>query len=183
VSEHGKSLLLLLAGVAFVAFVLLKLVLPIADRSPLRRQARARLLAARQRALAPNTKLEERASALRQAATIALEDLGRPGLAASYARRAARLEPQSAEGRGLLASALRRASRFDALERMLWRRLVESAVDDPGHHRALQELVELYRGPLRRPDIAAGLQRLSERGAAADMTQDTRASAETKEAG
>jgi hypothetical protein len=101
------------------------------------------------------------ASAWREAALAALEGLNRPSLAASYARRAERLDPNDEEAIGLHAIALRRAARFRALERFLWRRLAEHPEQKGvGYERTFDELVSLYEGPLRRPEMARVLRRL-----------------------
>ena len=97
---------------------------------------------------------------MRDAATIALEELARPSLAASYARRAERIDPGDAQAVSLVALTLRRAARYRALERFLWRRLAEHA-PGAGRDSIERELCALYEGPLRRPEIAAGLRRIS----------------------
>lgn len=101
-----------------------------------------------------------RAGALRDAAHVALEDLGRPNLAATYARRAERADPTSAESVGLLALALRRAARYRALEQQLWRKLAEDGEPDAARERAFDELLALYEGPMSRPEQARALRRL-----------------------
>ena len=151
---------LLGAGVLFALFLLLKLLRPVARRSPAQREAAERLAALRQQATDPARSPAERAAALRSAAGIALDELGRPGLAASYARRADRLDPEQADTVGLLALALRKQARFAALERLLWRKLGEASTPSV-MQRVREELVGLYDGPLRRPEVAAALRRWS----------------------
>jgi hypothetical protein len=160
-SEQARSLALVLAGIAFVVFLLAKLLLPRGVSRSGRRAEQRRLMEAQGRARDHALPVADRAAALRDAAAIALDELRRPGLAASYARRAERLDPRDGEAVGLLASALRQAARFRALERLLWRRLGEGEPSDAGHERALRELISLYEGPLKRPEIATGLRKLA----------------------
>jgi hypothetical protein len=162
-NDQTRSVALVIAGLAFVAFLLGKLLIPLGSGGrPEQRQARQRFLDARRRARDRSLSVSERATALREAAVAALEDLGRPNLAASYARRADRLEPGNADGVGLVASTLRRASRFRALERMLWRRLATDEPSAASHQRVVRELIDLYAGPLNRPEVAEALRRLSQ---------------------
>jgi hypothetical protein len=156
-SERMSNLLLLGAGVLFALFVLSKLI-PLRARDGATRAARGRLGEIKARAADHARPAAERAAALREAATLALEELRRPGLAASLARRAERVEPGSAEGLGLLATALRRQNRYRALERLMWQRLTEAS-SAALERRALDELVQLYEGPLGRKEIAAALRR------------------------
>lgn len=156
-SERVSSLVLLVAGLLFALFVLSKIV-PLRSRDGAARAARKRLAEIKARAADHTKSASERAAALREAATLALEELRRPGLAASLARRAERVEPGSAAGLGLLATALRRQSRYRALERLLWQRLTDGA-PEALERRALDELIRLYEGPLDRPEIAAALRR------------------------
>ena len=149
---------LVLAVVLFVAFLLLKSRLTISGTSADRRAARLDMAAAKQRAHAAGDNASERAKAYRDAAAIALERLGRPGLSASFALRAERADPTDQEALAVLAEALRRASRFRALEKLLWRRL--AADEGAAQQRALVELASLYEGPLRRPQRAQALRRL-----------------------
>ncbi|MFW6052185.1 MAG: hypothetical protein ACODAU_13485 [Myxococcota bacterium] len=154
----AKGWALLAAVVVFVLFLVLK------SRWPVRRfgedgERYGRLAEAKKRARAA-TDPAARAEALREAAHVALEDLGRPNLAAGLARRAERSDPRSAESVGLLAIALRRATRYRALERQLWRKLAEEAEDSPAYERAFDELIRLYEGPMRRPAQGAVLRRL-----------------------
>jgi hypothetical protein len=162
-NDQARSLALVIAGLAFVAFLLGKLLLPLGSRRrPAYRQGQARLAEARRRARDRGLSVAERATALREAAVAALEDLERPNLAASYARRAERLEPENADAVGLVASSLRRTSRFRALERMLWRRLSSTESSSGSYQRALHELIDLYAGPLKRPEVAEALRRMSQ---------------------
>ena len=161
-SERLSSMLLLAAGLLFALFVLSKII-PFRVRDGAAQAARKRLAEIKARAADHARPAAERAAALREAATLALEELRRPGLAASLARRAERLEPGSAEGLGLLAAALRRQSRYRALERLLWQRLTGAGagtLEQRGlEQRALDELIKLYEGPLDRPEIATALRR------------------------
>lgn len=159
-SAQAQSLMLLGAGLLFVLFLVAKLVVPRRLRGRDTREVRMRIAEAKRRASDHALDRAERAAALRQAAMIALEELRRPSLAASYARRADRLDPSAPEAIALLSAALRRASRFRALERLLWRRVADGGETDPTAERALQELLSLYDGPLRQPEVARALRRL-----------------------
>ena len=158
-SDATRSLLLVLAGVAFVAFVLFKPRFARRARTPAAVAARKAIAAAKQRARDVSASASTRAAALRDAASLALNELAQPGLAASFARRAEKLDPQNEATFGLLASSLHRASRFRALERMLWRRLGSANPTEGEYQRTLEELIALYQGPLKRVEIASALQR------------------------
>jgi len=160
VSLQTPSLALLIAGLVFLLFLLLKLLGPPGTRGQAARAARERIAAAKRRASDGALSAAERAAALREAALIAMEELRRPGLAASYARRAERLDPDAAEGLALLSLTLRGAARYQALERLLWRRLAAAEPRAAATERALHELLSLYEGPLRRPEVARALRRL-----------------------
>jgi hypothetical protein len=162
-NEQNRSIALVVAGLLFVAFLLAKLLIRPSRRGPLTRPERLRLAEDARRARDGALSPAERAAALRKAATTALE-LERPRLAATYARRAERLEPGNTESVNLIARALRRASRFRALESMLWRNLAETESDPASSQGALFELIELYAGPLKRPEIAAALRRIGHEG-------------------
>jgi hypothetical protein len=158
-SEGMRSAAVIVAVVAFVVFLVLRL-LPLgsrARRGPGTNAARERIAAAKRRGSDHTSSPVERAAAMREAALLTLNELRHPSLAASYARRAEKLDPQNAESVGLLATSLRRASRFVALERLLWRHLAEGAPHGPSYARALDELIALYAGPLKRPEIASAL--------------------------
>jgi len=170
VNEQARSVALVVAGLAFIAFLVLRLLVPFGGGAVRQGEPGRRLADARRRARAPGLRPAERALALREAASIALEELKRPGLAASYALRAERLYPEDAQAVGLLANALRRATRYHALERLLWRRVAKSDASAAGHLRALEELIGLYDGPLRRPEIAEGLRRMSGRDPSAEQS-------------
>ncbi|MEM9073910.1 MAG: hypothetical protein AAGE52_35790 [Myxococcota bacterium] len=141
----GTVPILIAVGV-FGAFLLLKSRIPL-FRDPALVRARKSIAAAKQEAR--RSRGPKRASAFRRAATLALEDLGRPALAASFARRADKADPTSPENVRLLARAMRSAERHRALERLLWRRLDEASIDSERGNRIFQELLGLYEGPLR----------------------------------
>ncbi len=105
---------------------------------------------------APN--LDERALAFQEAARAALASQ-RTRLAAVYALRAERARPMDKESQNLVTSTLKRASRYRALERFLWKKLADNPDSEAGHW--LEELAELYQGPLRQPVRAQALRRLS----------------------
>ena len=154
------------AGYALLGALLLFLVfLVVKSRLPLirgmtdeQRAAKAKIAEAKLAARAAGNDPAARAAAFRKAAAVALEELGRPGLAASFALRAERADPGDGRAVGVLSVALRRQARFGALEKMLWRRL--SADPGPAFERAFTELLALYDGPMRKPERAAALRRL-----------------------
>ncbi len=172
-SSEPTSLALVLVGLLFAAFILLKLYRPAVSRTPQWKEVKRSIAEAKKRARDRSLGPAERAAAWREAAAAALEGLKHPSLAATYARRAERLDPDDEEAVGLLAVSLRRAARYRALERFLWRRLAASGggVADgssadgevapgkrgAGYDRAFSELLKLYEGPLRRPEIAGAL--------------------------
>lgn len=147
---------LLVAAALFAAFVVFKSRFPLAGRNPAIRDARERLAAAKAKAREARRDPARRAEALREAALIALDELGRPNLAASYARRAARAAPDDPESLHVAALAMRRARRYAALEKLLWRRLDQEI----GQEVSVQELLALYEGPLKRPEQARVLRAL-----------------------
>lgn len=155
-----QNLLLLLGGAGFAAFLLLKVLTALGGRDGASHAARRRVLAAKKRGSDRSLPVVQRAAALREAANAAIEELGRPALAAALARRAERLDPADADATGLLALALRRGARYSALERLLWRQLADHAGEaEPSYSKAFDELVALYEGPLQRPETARALRR------------------------
>jgi hypothetical protein len=159
--SEPASILFVLVGVLFVAFLLFKLVRPSFLSRANKHEVKRKIADAKRRARLRDAGPRQSASAWREAAWAALEGLNRPSLAASYARRAERLDPNDAEAVGLLATALRRAARYRALERFLWRRLADHPDQKgAGYERTFDELVRLYEGPFRRPEMARALRRL-----------------------
>lgn len=156
-----QNVLLLLGGAGFAAFLLLKVLTAFGGRDGASYEARRRVLAAKKRGSDRSLPGAQRAAALREAANAALEELGRPALAAALARRAERLDPtHAADATGLLALALRRGARYSALERLLWRQLADhGGGPEPSYAKAFDELVALYEGPLQRPETARALRR------------------------
>ncbi len=149
----------LLSAVAlFLLFVIVKLRFPLfAD--PAMVDARKKMIDAKKRAREQSG--AERARAWRQAADIALEDLGRPNLAASYARRAYRADPDDGESLAVVSRAMIRARRYGALEKLLWRRLAKDPTPERREH-LFAELLRLYDGPMRRPSQAKVIRELIE---------------------
>jgi hypothetical protein len=161
----AQSLLLLLGGAGFLAFLVLKMLVGLNERDGDTQAAKQRMLEAKRRGGDRSAGNAQRAAAFREAATAALEGLGRPRLAAAFARRAERLEPGNQEAVSLIALTLRRSARYSALERFLWQRLADfESSDGQAFSRAFDELIALYDGPLRRPETARVLRRF--RGAA-----------------
>ena len=172
-SSEPTSLALVLVGLLFAAFILIKLYRPAVSRTPQWKEVKRRIAEAKRRARDRSLQPAIRAAAWREAAAAALEGLKHPSLAATYARRAERLDPDDEKAVGLLAVSLRRAARYRALERFLWRRLAAAGSPDAdgasgaeevvpgrrgaGYNRAYSELLKLYDGPLRRPEIARAL--------------------------
>jgi hypothetical protein len=154
------SLALAIAGALFLFYVLLKLRYSLLPASAEVRDVKRRIQQAQVRAHDRNASAELRARAFCEAAQVALEELGRPNLAASYARRAQRVDPSLAEAVRLLSVSLQRGGRLRALERLLWRRLAREDAASPGYQRAYDELVKLYSGPMKKPDRAAVLKRM-----------------------
>jgi len=146
--------ILVVTGV-FAVFVLLKSRYSLAGNEGAR-EARARFSEAKARARAAVNNPSARAQALRDAALVALKDLHRPNLAASYARRAARAAPDDPESIRVAALAMRRAHRYAALEKLLWRRLDREV----GCEVTFTELLALYEGPMKRPAQARVLRAL-----------------------
>ena len=153
---------LLVAVVLFVGFILLKSRIPLLPRDPAVVAARRRIAAAKRRAKAAREDRRVRAEAWRQAAGIALDELDDPGLAASYAMRASRADPDDADAVSAVIRALHAGGRTRALERHLWRRLQGPTGD--AYDRAFEQLLALYDGPLRKPERAAALRALRQRG-------------------
>jgi hypothetical protein len=155
------SWVLLAAVILFVLFMLVKLRVPLTGPSE-RVEAKRRLGDVKQRVRDAHDDPQGRARALREAANVALEELGQPNLAASYARRAERADPEDTSAVHVLAVALRRANRYRALEKLLWRRLA-NAPPGPVYERAFEELLSLYEGPMRRRAQAKVLRELRAR--------------------
>ena len=161
--SEPTGIALLIAGLLFAVFLLLKMFRPPAAKTPQWLQAKRTIDEAKRRGRDKTKDARQRAKAWRDASLAALEGLNRPGLAASYAFRAERLDPGDIEAVNLLMLTLRRAERYRALERFLWRRLASDPLDQTAAADTffLTELLKLYEGPLRRPEIAAGLRRIA----------------------
>ncbi len=164
-----KSWVLLLVGVLFFSYLFFKLRLSLSPGTPEVREAKRLIQQAKRRAREPGRSPKERADAWREAAMVALEQLERPNLAASYARRAERADPEDPAAVRVLSLTFREAGRIRALERLLWRRLAQ-VPKGAAFTRAFAELVSLYDGPLRRPERAMVLRRL--RGASLPPQDD-----------
>ena len=147
--------------VVFALFLQVKSRVGIGGRQRGNREGRARIAAIKKEIFSHKRDPEKRALLWRRAAQIALEDLGRPYRAATYARRADKLDPDAKEAVPLIAKAFRRARRYRSLERLLWRRLDRSeSWTGEVSAATISELIALYRGPLRRPAQARALERL-----------------------
>jgi hypothetical protein len=156
-----EAIAIAIAGALLVAWIVAKAVMargrggvPVSVRAPLA-EAKKQARAAKDPAA--------RAHAWLEAARIVVR-AGRPSLAASYAVRAERADPSSVEAVEILEKCLLAARRYKALERFLWRRLREDA--SPARARALDALIALYAGPLKKRDRARALEKLRGGGAA-----------------
>jgi hypothetical protein len=155
----AKSWLYIAVFALFLTYMLGKLKLSLASASPEAREAKRQIEDAKRRARQAGRTAKERADAWREAAMIALEQLERPNLAASYARRAERADPDDAAAVRVLSLTMREAGRLRALERLLWRRLAQ-VPQGAAFTRTFEELIALYAGPMKRPDRAVVLRRL-----------------------
>lgn len=148
---------LLAAALLFVLFVVGQALLPaILGRGP-RRAANARLSTAVANGTDTAHSAAERAAALRDASTIALDEIHKPRLAARYARWADQALPGHPETIALLARTMTRAGRHAALEKILWRTL---DAHPEAHDAARDALIALYEGAMRVPERARVLRRL-----------------------
>jgi len=163
--EGATSWLIGAAVVLFVVYLVVKSRVSLVPQGPEVAEAKRSIAEAKRRARESAGDAKARARAWRDAATAALEGLHQPSLAASFARRAERADPDDAEALGVLALALRKSARLSALERLLWRRLAaDSQRHGLAYERALDELIKLYEGPLRRSERARVLRDLRARG-------------------
>lgn len=140
----------------FVGFLLLKSRVSLRPRDPVRAEATRKIREAKKRARDGAGDDRARLEAWLEASRVALEELGRPRLAGSFAVRAAQIDPDSEEAYALMADSFRDAKRYRALERFLWRRL--DGPRGPGYDRAFAELVDLYQGPMHAPERAHALE-------------------------
>ncbi len=157
-----EVILPLAALLFFVLFVLVKSQFSLRGADPAMADARRKIAMARQRARAAKGSPKERAAAYREAALIALEELGRPNRAAFYARRADRADPEDPASIRVVARAMVRAKRYPALEKLLWTRLADSAPESERFGATFNEILDLYEGPMRRGAQARVLRRLYE---------------------
>ena len=143
----------------FVVWTIGKLLLSLPPRDPKKREAHVRWREAMARAKAA-TAHTDKADALREASVIALEGLGRPGLAASLARRAERVRP-STDGALHLVRALEAGRRYAALERLIWREL--ETAEGERHAALFDALLAFYDGKGNAPERARVLRKLRAR--------------------
>jgi len=143
----------------FVVFLLLKSRVALAGSDPAVAKAREKIQAAKKRAREAREPAGK-AAAWRDASSVALDELERPGLAASYARRANRADPDDARNLRMLIDTMRRAGRYKSLEKLLWKRLDAAPLEDERAERLFGELLALYEGPMRRPEKARVLRAL-----------------------
>lgn len=152
---------LLVVVVLFVIFVIVKSRIPL-FRDPELVEARRRVRAAKAKAREAKGDPKARAAAYREAAEAALE-VGRTGLAASYARRADKADPDAEGGVRLIARAMRAGERHRALEKLLWQRLDGVDLQGERARRLFDELLALYDGPLHRRAQAQVLRQMLQR--------------------
>ena len=143
----------------FVSFLVVSLLLRLPPRDPKKREAHAKWRDAMKRAGAVKDP-GEKSRALREASVIALEGLGRPGLAASNARRAARVQ-KTPEGAKSLVRALEAGRRYGALERLLWREL--ETAEGARYDALFDALLGFYEGVANAPERARVLRTLRAR--------------------
>jgi hypothetical protein len=147
----------------FLAFLLFKVWFGLLPANASRAEAKKRIAEAKRRARQAGKDRNARATAWREAARVALDELERPSLAGSYAQRAVRAQPDDVHAIALLSEALRTAGRYRTLDRLLWRRL--RGKPGPGYDRAFEELLALYEGPMRRREQAQALRAMRRRSA------------------
>ena len=146
-----------LAAIAlFVVFLVANLLLRLPPRDPKKREAHGRWREAMKRAQSTASP-EEKAAALRDASVIALEGLGRPGLAASCARRAERVQ-KTPEGALRLVGALAASRRYAALERLIWSEL--ETAEGERYDALFDALLGFYEGVANAPERARVLRKL-----------------------
>lgn len=155
------------AAILFAIFLLVKARLPLGS-DPRRVEGRRKLAEARVRAREAGKDRVRRAKALRDAAHVALADLAMPNLAASYARRALKIDPHDTESVDVVAAAMVRAKRYRALEKLLWRKLDEEGFDP----HVFERLIDVYDGPMRRPEQARVMRKVLERCTNALSTEE-----------
>lgn len=102
---------------------------------------------------------EERSRAFLTAGKTALDELGRPRLAARYAEWAHRLTPGDDAVVALLVASMRASKRYHALERLLWVSLDASATPETSPARTALEA--LYEKELGRPERARAIRKLA----------------------
>lgn len=146
----------LFAIALFVVFLIGNLLLRLPPRDPKRREAHGRWREAMKRAQSTASP-DEKAAALREASVIALEGLGRPGLAASCARRAERVR-KTPEGAKSLVRALEASRRYAALERLIWSEL--ETAEGARYDALFESLLGFYEGVANAPERARVLRKL-----------------------
>jgi hypothetical protein len=149
----------LAAALLFVLFVVAQALLPAIAFRGRKREAHGRLSTAVARGTDTARPAIERAAALRDAATIALDELKRPRLASRYALWAGDALPGDPETVALASRILMRAKKPRALERFLWRAL-DASTDPSARDAAFDALIALYEGPMDAPERARVLRRL-----------------------
>lgn len=159
-SDDTLQIALLCVVAAFVLLVVVRGVLP-ALRAR-RERAPARLRVSRSVSVGSDERRpkEERVAALLEAGRAALENLERPRLAAHYVEWAHRLAPSDPEVVALAVTALTKARAFPRLERLLWLSL-DASEGASARSGAVAALASLYEGPMRRPERARALRRLT----------------------
>lgn len=149
---------LLVAVGLFLAFLVLKSRISFGPRAAGASAARKQLAEAKARALSAANDGTARGAAWRDAAAVAMDQLGRPMLAAGFALRAHRADPDNADSVVILARSLTGARRLRTLEKVLWQRL--GGTPGAAYEAAFTALVEAYEGPMRRPLWASALRSL-----------------------
>ena len=143
-------------AVLAVALVLLGAVMPLLPSRKKNRAVRAKVSAEVSRGTDTTLPKVDRARAFVLAGKEALSGLTKPSLAARYAKYAHDLAPADDAVTAFMIEAMHASKRWVHLERGLWQTLdaARDAADGPSFAHAHKALIELYEGPLKRPERA-----------------------------
>jgi hypothetical protein len=145
-------------AILLVAYVALTAIIPLMRKRRATAPARQRMSRSIAEGADDKRSKEDRARAFVTAGKTALDDLGRPRLAARYAEWAHRLTPADPDVVALLVGSMRASKRYHALERLLWVSL--DASETPRTSPARAALEALYEKELGRPERARALRKL-----------------------
>lgn len=144
-------------AVLVVALVLLGAVTPLLPSRKKKRAVHARVSAEVSKGTDASLTSLERARAFVRAGQEALSGLHKPSLAARYAKYAHDLAPADEAVTTFMIEAMRASKRWVHLERGLWQTLDATREQTSTRHafqHAHAALIELYEGPLKRPERA-----------------------------